>query len=94
MKTILHRLTRDDAQTQSTYLDVHIKSQLEVVDPKHRYDKFLREYHKEWNRMGQPERDFFAWLDRTPVDLQHVPISVLNAETVSASKRTTLKLGM
>jgi len=79
VKQLLRSLT---STAESALLEVHAKCQLEVQDPKHRYGKFLRAYHKEWNRIGQPEQDFFIWLDGASVDLQHIPFSALNAEVV------------
>jgi hypothetical protein len=32
--------------------------------------------------MGQPQEDFFTWLEGASAELQHVPFSSLNAETV------------
>jgi len=55
---------------------------LEVIDPYHRYSKHLRAYHRAWNDLGQPENDFFIWLDRSTYEIEECPKSVLNSDYV------------
>jgi hypothetical protein len=42
---------------------------LEVEDPKHRYAKHLRMYHKEWDRKGQQMGSFWEWLEKGNVEV-------------------------
>ena len=41
------------------------RSWLEVLDTKHRYSKHLRIYHRAWSELGEPNGDFFHWLEHT-----------------------------
>jgi hypothetical protein len=57
------------------------KSWLEVCDRKHRYGANLRAYYKEWKR--RPLKvSFWEWLDDESVQIEGIPRSKLERETV------------
>lgn len=57
------------------------KSWLEVCDRKHRYGANLRAYYKEWKRQA-PQPSFWEWLDDESVEVEGVPRTKLERETV------------
>ncbi|CAK4086098.1 unnamed protein product [Aphanomyces euteiches] len=58
------------------------RSWLEVCDEKHRYGANLRAYYKEWKRYEGPKPDFFEWLDDESIEVEGVPRTKLESETV------------
>ncbi|TMW56561.1 hypothetical protein Poli38472_006571 [Pythium oligandrum] len=57
------------------------KSWLEVCDRKHRYGANLRAYYKEWKRQAA-KPSFWEWLDDESVEVEGVPRTKLERETV------------
>ncbi|DBA04021.1 TPA: hypothetical protein N0F65_009368, partial [Lagenidium giganteum] len=57
------------------------KSWLEVCDRKHRYGANLRAYYKEWERLPA-KPSFWEWLDDESVEVEGVPRTKLERETV------------
>ena len=53
------------AAAAEQWLQLDRRSWLEVADPSghHRYAKNLRRYHRDWDELGRPHCDFWAWLD-------------------------------
>ncbi|OQR81654.1 hypothetical protein THRCLA_23325 [Thraustotheca clavata] len=58
------------------------RSWLEVCDRKHRYGANLRAYYKEWKRYEGPKPGFWEWLDDESVEVEGVPRTKLESETV------------
>nr|CCA24933.1 conserved hypothetical protein [Albugo laibachii Nc14] len=61
------------------------KSWLEVCDHKHRYGANLRAYYKEWKRIAETQMEcanFWEWLDNDAVEVEGVPRTKLESETV------------
>ncbi|KAG9415174.1 hypothetical protein AC1031_008603 [Aphanomyces cochlioides] len=58
------------------------RSWLEVCDEKHRYGANLRAYYKEWKRYEGPKPGFFEWLDDESIEVEGVPRTKLESETV------------
>ncbi|ETV71580.1 hypothetical protein H257_13049 [Aphanomyces astaci] len=58
------------------------RSWLEVCDQKHRYGANLRAYYKEWKRYDGPKPGFWEWLDDESIEVEGVPRTKLESETV------------
>ncbi|OQS04221.1 hypothetical protein THRCLA_03531 [Thraustotheca clavata] len=67
------------------------RSWLEVCDQKHRYGGNLRAYYKAWKRCDDPKPEFWEWLSDESVEVEGVPRTKLEKETVVYYNKTERK---
>lgn len=72
----------DDETCETPVCRPHVKADLEVADPLHRYSHNLRVYHRHWTELTGGTGDFWSWLALREIDLPECPRSVLDAQVV------------